>query len=506
MKKFFALLLPFTFIFCPFSLFADQDYAMNHWKKVLSDPKAAVEQDIPKQVINGSNEQLVKIVKNEAFKKHMLDWKEKKFNIPRDSKRPMQGNDTPSSFFSDTFVSTLEGIPVNGATEEVPWSSDYWAIRRGILSVRYCSNDKNTANRNWTWKQSINAYKQPDEHKKLYSNLGEFEKYVAEYYSPAEKYDLLVGDTDYTLTNEMKNAGSRYADSKGDVEGWMGICHGWAPAAFMVPRPTNMVTILGADGKTNIVFYADDIRALSALKWAESSYSQVFVGGRCNSKDSDIKKDKDTSVITDYTCFDTNPATWHMIIGNQIGLRKKSFVMDATYDYEVWNQPVYNYSVQYFNPLKSDWASNNELAKAKVPFAEIKKSDKAFLKFVSKNANKDTDSIVGVSMDVVYIAETNPVHKGSPSPDRQVRVTYVYVLELDKNGAIIGGEWTQNKHPDFVWSPSPDAKALNSEDQKVGSIDGTPDSFKGVTKYAKSASSRGDLLYPVLDILIDKAK
>ena len=43
----------------------------------------------------------------------------------------------------------------------------------------------------------------------------------------------------------------------------MGICHGWAPAAFMVQRPTKMVEVLAADGKTKIKFYPSDIKALA---------------------------------------------------------------------------------------------------------------------------------------------------------------------------------------------------------------------------------------------------
>ena len=52
--------------------------------------------------------------------------------------------------------------------------------------------------------------------------------------SPAEKYDLLVGDANYGLTKQMWNAGKGYHDRYGSVESWMGYCHGWAPAAYAV--------------------------------------------------------------------------------------------------------------------------------------------------------------------------------------------------------------------------------------------------------------------------------
>ena len=54
--------------------------------------------------------------------------------------------------------------------------------------------------------------------------------------SPSEKYDLLVGDKNFTLTKAMWNEGLGYYNRNGSVERWMGICHGWAIAAYMYPR------------------------------------------------------------------------------------------------------------------------------------------------------------------------------------------------------------------------------------------------------------------------------
>src|SRR5262249_50319012 len=138
-----------------------------------------------------------------------------------------------------------------------------------------------------------------------------------------------------------------YQDSSGNVETWMGICHGWSPAAFMIARPTNAITVVAADGKTPITFYPSDIKALSSQLWANNPADSRFIGGRCN-----VKKPKVDSVgrIIDQDCFDTNPGTWHLAVVNQIGIGKRSFVLDVTYDYEVWNQPARKYSYVYFNP------------------------------------------------------------------------------------------------------------------------------------------------------------
>ena len=40
------------------------------------------------------------------------------------------------------------------------------------------------------------------------------------------------------------------------------------------------------------------------------------------------------------------------------------------------------------------------------------------------------------------------------------RARYLYTLELDSTGKIIGGEWHQNAHPDFLWLAPPGTRAV----------------------------------------------
>ena len=166
--------------------------------------------------------------------------------------------------------------------------------------------------------------------------------------SPSEKYDLLVGDPDGTLTTAMWAQGRGFYERSGEVESWMGICHGWAPAAYMLPRPTRYVDALAADGRTKLRFYPSDIKALASLLWANAATLSRFIGSRANDKDPPMDAN---GRLLSARAFDTNPGTWHMSVVNQIGVARRSFVIDATYDYEVWNQPVYSYRYSYFNPL-----------------------------------------------------------------------------------------------------------------------------------------------------------
>ena len=60
----------------------------------------------------------------------------------------------------------------------------------------------------------------------------------------SEKYDALIGDKSGALTRRMWLEGKGYYDASGKVETWMGICHGWSPAAYMLDRPVGIATAI----------------------------------------------------------------------------------------------------------------------------------------------------------------------------------------------------------------------------------------------------------------------
>jgi hypothetical protein len=385
---------------------------------------------------------------------------------------------------------------------ETPWSDTYWPIYQGILGSRYAnSNFGSGAN----WKGFLEFVTKDTQSLKAISEQGN--ALAFETLSPSEKYDLLIGDlTDGRKTYEagyltpfMWDEGKAYWDQNGDVEAWMGICHGWAPAAFMVNRPTKSVTTPTADGKNKLTFYPSDIKGLASYLWAKTNVPSRFIGGRCNDKD--VKTDPETGRPLSEACFDTNPANWHQIIVNQIGVAKRSFVMDATFDYEVWNQPVYSYSYKYFNPQTG--REVKKLSTATIPIQDFTK-DK-FKKFRSPRVAY----VVGISMDVTYVVETSPSHNEVDSPDYDSTNTasYMYDLELDKNMNIIGGEWYSNAHPDFLWSPVADGRAISIGDSQVS---GTWDARQPLPKFwrdiaVQTATRAGLPLAAIVESLIETA-
>jgi hypothetical protein len=328
-----------------------------------------------------------------------------------------------------------------------PWSDDYWAIYRGVIGRRYA--DPSFPN-STDWKTNFD-YVAARPAAKI---AGSGEQASIDALAPSEKYDLLVGDAAGTLTAAMWNEGARLYDQTGSVETWMGICHGWSPAAYNLPRPQRAVTVRTPKG-LYLRFFPSDIKALASLLWANSGPSLRFIGTRCTEKDP--AKDENGRVLSD-AAFDNNPGTWHVAVVNQIGVARRALVMDATYDYEVWNQPVCGYEIHYFNPQTMRFAAS--AAEATVDHGDFSRDR------FSRYRTPGYAAALGVAMRTRYVAETAPTHAAidDPSEDRIVVVDYYYDLELDSEGAILGGEWYVNRHPDFLWSPPPGVHAVTPGD------------------------------------------
>lgn len=400
------------------------------------------------------------------------DVESKDFIIIRDGFRGAleagQDETTRASFKSDDLAqnlvdtfkySQLEDMEAAGLMEasldESPWSDDYWAMYSGILGKRYADPAfpliQDPGDQDWK-KQYDYVQANPAS-----TILAINDESTTDQLSPSEKYDALIGDDSGSLTQSMWQEGQSYYDDYGKVETWMGICHGWAPAAYMLDRPQNAIVLKAADGR-DIKFYPSDIKSLATLLWANRMPDTRFIGGRCNEKEA--KQDENGRIISQ-EAFDTNPGTWHQSVVNQIGVAKRSMVLDVTFDYEVWNQPIHAYTYSYFNP--QTYAAVDTLQEAKVSKADF--TDDRFKQYRSSHAV----DFVGVQMELSYVVETDPNQNETDTPDQDViqKVEYYYDLEIKANNRIVGGEWYMNKHPDFLWTPSADARAVTSYDRLI---------------------------------------
>ncbi|NDC24954.1 MAG: hypothetical protein EBZ49_12645, partial [Proteobacteria bacterium] len=345
----------------------------------------------------------------------------------------------------DKLTYDLSDIPTRGESLRPLWSDDFWPMVWGLTSYRYSQAQAFNS-----YREAITSYAQPSEWLKLLLNpIEELNTQVVDW-SPSEKYDLTVQDEQFSLTQEQKEEGDWYRSTEGEVEGWMGLCHGWAPASIMVERPELPVTVPGTKD-SSVLWYPNDIKAMITLAWANGSWDSNFIGRRCEQKK--IKRFPNGR-ISSQDCFDTNPATFHLALGNLVGKEKASFIMDNAYDYQVWNQPVVAYEFTYFNPFDRSKQSKDWQKVAVVYDKHFKKKDR-FQKPLTRGSHLEGPSdpvtrlrrnhrpdehikkVVGVIASVIYLVETSPPEHGpSPGTDLKVRDVYLYDLELANEDGV----------------------------------------------------------------------
>ena len=531
-----------------------------------------VNQNAPNQFVEGKDETRLKIFcgEDQSCIENMKAGK------PLEGRAQFEPNDNPSELVDNPqeMLKTLDAMEAAGLLsaelDETPWSDDYWAIYRGTLGARYASYNYPSGS---DWRAYYRAVVGNMTLKDLWSNASTMSvDRFSQTLSPSEKYDLLVGKKKEMAKTEgfwkeqlkyqLRRAGARNLNWEDDkvpqgiltpgnwidgqyyqrmndkVEHWMGICHGWAPAAYVLDRPEKSVIMTAADGKTKVKFYPADIKGLATYLFAQQSTPTKFIGGRCNTKDP--QTDDATGRIIDQKCFDTNPGAWHLSVVNQVGKNRESFVIDATYDYEVWNQPVHSYRYIYYDPVTgrqstaTEWkkvsrqifegSAQSGLRWAQGPKAFNEQNDK-FWNFrfkkngdqidwnhYKRNMDKLPYYVVGVAMEVEYVVETSPrpIDEDKPYMDATKKATYLYDLELNEKGEIVGGEWYNNTHPDFLWhvpgSVKTNKRYYTEFDRNArGSWDGTgvmPSSWQNA---AKDAANSKKPLAKIIDVLINKA-
>ncbi len=366
-----------------------------------------------------------------------------------------------------------------------PWANSYWPIHQGLLANRFSDSNfpgSKVFIKNYEYFQS-----RPPEAMIASGEINHL--------SPAEKYDLLVGDTKWTLTHAMWQRGLTNLADDGGVATWTGICHGWAGATHMgVKQPQNAIHVTDVTGSYSILFYPDDVAALLSFLWADSSPASLKAGNRC--KQDQVVKDPHNRPL-DPACLDSNPMSWHLAITNRVGLYGKSFVMDASAGPQVWNYPIASYNYSYFNPRTFE--SSHSLQASIVPLSYIL-NDK-----YSQSRSAKTKYLVGITMDVYHPALISPI-TGSPKGNTIHSESYAYDLELDEAYNIVGGEWYSHDRPDFIWTFHEDAKATNREDAAITEVwDGVTALPLSYSENAIKASQRGRVLSKIAEVLQNKS-
>ena len=165
-------------------------------------------------------------------------------------------------------------LPKSGKLSEMPWSGDYWPTYKGGITYRWNNKDVQGDKKF--------SYKIP-------KNFNDIKAEDIKKMSPAEKYDLYLGRSEFPLTNYERNRtnimktieGSETYEKDFKIPTWEGLCHAWAPATILYSNP-KPVTMIGKKGHA-IEFGSSDLKALLTyhLHLAKAPRTR-FLGSRCN--------------------------------------------------------------------------------------------------------------------------------------------------------------------------------------------------------------------------------
>jgi len=356
------------------------------------------------------------------------------------------------------------------------WSGHYWPHYQSFLAVRYRENVVQQMIKN---KVQLQEYKDYAEKNPLYLYYGK-----ESLLSPAEKYDLLVGDPKMSLTKYSWDVANKEA-TLGKVAIWRGVCDGFASAAQMMPRPLHSVTVNVPRSNREITFYPEDLKALGSLLYARAQENVIFIGKRCRN-----------AALSFFTgaCDEINPGLFHQALVNRVGKLNKSFIADISPGKEVWNYPVKSYEFKYYNVF-SDSESSNFL-----DVLEVFNDQKKFAKSYSRH--KDTKFIVGVKAKVTYVDMRDPILNETDSPelDKLLVKEYDYDLELSSNFEILGGYSSYKDLPDFIWAPNDGEYPMTEveKDLKLRSL--------GMIEKSQKSSEKGQPLSAVVKQLFEAAR
>lgn len=371
----------------------------------------------------------------------------------------------------------------SGGTRESPWSYHAWPAFKAGAAYRYLDPNFLASD---AWPDLLGAYETAP------PRLLIARQQVA-LLSPLEKYEYLIGNMNFSLTERQWTTGQRYLETFGDIPTWIGICHGTAPASLNEPRPLHAIKLKSFDRLQDIVFYPSDIKALTSYAWATSGGASAVLGSRCEHVTQSGSRPTQN-------CRDTNAGAFHLAIVNLMGLHGAAFIMDSFAGKEVWNRTVTSYRYHYFRPgTRNQTEHLHQALVARQSF----RSD-PYAQYRSPRATH----LLGVTVELTYLIGTSAsdLLTDDPAFDVTDTTTLSYDLELDQDGTIIGGEWHSLFHPDFLWAVAKDYHPRTIQDHVIGAAltdyTGKSPLPTAIMRHGREAALNQEVLYSVLEAML----
>ncbi|WP_437873002.1 hypothetical protein [Sorangium sp. So ce363] len=297
-------------------------------------------------------------------------------------------------------------------------------------------------------------------------------------------------------------------------EYWWGHCNGWSAyvaAEGAGPRRDVRVKLSGAKvtecaaAETGcVLFRMADIEALMSELYFSDSVT--FSGRRCETRADRTMRDVYGRPI-DPACRDLNPATMHVAMTGLLGVgakplhgdstqrQKLMFVVDHTWDVEVWSFPVKQFSIDVIEEVDVRQAARllcgGAYAGADCYNYRFNPGATRFVR-VAARFWMISDSVTGETL------LTPPEQRTVPLSVSELH----YVLELDENLTILGGEWIKNPsivngvngkelHPDYLWIPVR-AQGAGEDADDLGGAEDNPYISYAKVKALLTLSQRDD--------------
>lgn len=399
----------------------------------------------------------------------------------------------------------------NFMLNDQPWTSTYMPAIRGYAADPYAVNGSNIA----FFKRNLRKFNRSMRNYVDGSIL--LDEETISNLSTADKYDLLVGNfkSPTSLAKRLFDQAEFLHSRFGKLTFWTGMCHGWSPAAIAHPAPLKTVEAISVDGQYTIPFYPNDIKQLLShtfannikafvnddriqtsgdpAMWSQDNIMPIH-GYACRQKRPRIDRNSgrvrlnENDINEDLSnCEDVNAGFWHLTVMNLMGRHQQGLVVDIDHNEKVNNHPTAGYEIRYFNPITG--IVENNFRDALVDVYLYEDDDRA------EYRTPQTKYIVGVEMNMIFVDYRFLNKKNAQDSEMQKlkEKAFVYDLELDKDGNIIGGEWINKvvqrrqgrriverekagDKPDFIWYAPRGMKAVaHKESQAIGEWQtGTP--------------------------------
>ncbi|KAG2768865.1 hypothetical protein PC116_g2671 [Phytophthora cactorum] len=342
-----------------------------------------------------------------------------------DKKRRLESNTNKDiakleAYFGTKMEMTLKNLPTKGVHTPSPWPGPYWPTYQDSINVEWSEGEASPA----------------EKYAKAFGlDVTDFMNKVSKDngIDSMSKRPKCSSDSDCANLTDGSGCGIRAGQSSGYcIPTWYGICHAWTPASMLEAEPNCPVTHNG------VTFHPMDLKALISDIYDGASISTLFTGTRFNGG-SNTPDEYGRHSSAAYR--DLNPAFFHITAANLLGKLNATFIADVTAGSEVWNQPVRGFKVYEQTEMSLEEAAQTFYGLETYPW------------------NAAAKSIVYVKSRLSWIFETY-TDGGLVSSGQVDQFTtgayYTYLLEMDDDGTIIGGEWvykSDDDHPDFIWFP-----------------------------------------------------